>query len=516
MVDAKVLKAPWPWAGGKSRVADRVWKGLGNVDNFCEPFCGSAAVLLRRPAEHFRNGYRVETLNDANGFVVNAWRAIRAFPDQVAEHADHAVTEASLHAFHRWLVRGIEDPPEPPPAWTHGAEAWSEAHRLIRGEPWDVDAWRRRLAENPDYCDPKVAGRWIFGCCCWIGGGWCSQNSAVATPETADRPSLHPEGEGGVLANLAAGDNSGICKIPELSSGSGRGDAASPWDSSHKLKMPNMGTGCGDAASGPPESRPQLADAFDIGRGVNGNGGLSQQIPYLSHGGQGVDSLTPVADHQKRPHFSYGGIGVGVNKEECRQDVGTCESRRAWLVAWMRILADRLRIVRTCYGHWSRICDSDSTLTRLGLTGVFLDPPYCLSVERMRKWVANLNGDGPKPGARKGKAERDPNLYATDKDADIDLLVAEVQVWCLKWGGDRDIRICLAGYEGEHNALEAHGWTKFEWAATGGYGNQRRKGKAKNENSGRERLWFSPGCIEPEDSRGLFDEFEDENAEPSE
>ena len=44
------------YPGGKSKVADMVWERLGDVDNFVEPFAGSLAVLLRRPAEHFRDG----------------------------------------------------------------------------------------------------------------------------------------------------------------------------------------------------------------------------------------------------------------------------------------------------------------------------------------------------------------------------------------------------------------------------------------------------------------------------
>lgn len=54
------LKAPFPWFGGKSRVAHIVWERFGDVPNYVEPFAGSLAVLLRRPADHFRGGYRVE------------------------------------------------------------------------------------------------------------------------------------------------------------------------------------------------------------------------------------------------------------------------------------------------------------------------------------------------------------------------------------------------------------------------------------------------------------------------
>lgn len=42
------LKAPFPWFGGKSRVADVVWRAFGNVPNYVEPFFGSGAVRVRR------------------------------------------------------------------------------------------------------------------------------------------------------------------------------------------------------------------------------------------------------------------------------------------------------------------------------------------------------------------------------------------------------------------------------------------------------------------------------------
>ena len=62
------LKAPFPYFGGKSRVADIVWSRFGDVRNYVEPFFGSGAVLLARPPEHFEGDtQRIETANDING-----------------------------------------------------------------------------------------------------------------------------------------------------------------------------------------------------------------------------------------------------------------------------------------------------------------------------------------------------------------------------------------------------------------------------------------------------------------
>lgn len=133
------LSAPFPWFGGKSRVASVIWERFGTVRNYVEPFFGSGAVLLARP----RPFDGVETINDLDGFVANFWRSIRLSPQETARWADWPVSEADLHARHYWLV-------------TEG---------------------RARLAPllgDPEGHDPQVAGWWVWGLCCWIGSGWCS------------------------------------------------------------------------------------------------------------------------------------------------------------------------------------------------------------------------------------------------------------------------------------------------------------------------------------------------------
>src|ERR1019366_3612543 len=87
------LKAPMPYFGGKLRVAAEVWRRFGDVMNYIEPFCGSLAVMLARPDEP-----GIETANDADHFLVNFWRAVKADPDAVAYHADHIVSEADLES----------------------------------------------------------------------------------------------------------------------------------------------------------------------------------------------------------------------------------------------------------------------------------------------------------------------------------------------------------------------------------------------------------------------------------
>jgi D12 class N6 adenine-specific DNA methyltransferase len=134
------ISVPFPWFGGKSRVAPIVWQAFGNVPNFVEPFFGSGAVLLGRPHEP-----HTETVNDKDGFICNFFRAIAADPDAVARHADNQVNENDLTARHIWLV---------------GKR--SELTALLEGDP--------------EYYDAKIAGWWCWGICCWIGSGWCSGN----------------------------------------------------------------------------------------------------------------------------------------------------------------------------------------------------------------------------------------------------------------------------------------------------------------------------------------------------
>lgn len=136
-----MLSAPFPWFGGKSRVADVVWRAFGDdVVNYVEPFFGSGAVLLGRLSP-----VKFETINDADGFVCNFWRAVAADPDAVAEAADWPVNENDLHARHAWLVDRRSD-------------------------------LTSRLEGDPGYYDTRIAGWWVWGISVWIAGGWCSGN----------------------------------------------------------------------------------------------------------------------------------------------------------------------------------------------------------------------------------------------------------------------------------------------------------------------------------------------------
>ena len=135
---AGTLAAPFPYFGGKSLACETVWSVFGMVDNYVEPFAGSAAMLLGAP-----DGKRVETINDADGFVANFWRAVAHDGAAVAAHADWPTNEVDLFARHSWLVRQTAD-------------------------------LTTKLHADPAFYDAKIAGWWCWGACNWIGSGWCS------------------------------------------------------------------------------------------------------------------------------------------------------------------------------------------------------------------------------------------------------------------------------------------------------------------------------------------------------
>lgn len=134
-----MFKQPFPYFGGKSRVAAEVWRRFGDVKNYVEPFCGGCGVLLNRPARHA--GY-VETVNDAWCFIANFWRAAKLAPHEVARRCDWPVSEIDLTARHAWLLD-------------------------------QADELERKLLADPEWFDPQVAGWWCWGQCSWIGWGWC-------------------------------------------------------------------------------------------------------------------------------------------------------------------------------------------------------------------------------------------------------------------------------------------------------------------------------------------------------
>lgn len=179
------LRAPFPWFGGKSRVAADVWDRFGDVNNYVEPFAGSLAVLLGRPNEP-----RIETVNDKDCYLANFWRAVSIDAAGVAHYADWPVNEADLHARHLWMHQQTD--------------------------------FRKRMEKDPDYFDARIAGWWVWGLCAWIGDNWCRPKSG-SKPRLDrggvginrdgiwhKRPQTGKGGHGIHASRVTAGDGSGL------------------------------------------------------------------------------------------------------------------------------------------------------------------------------------------------------------------------------------------------------------------------------------------------------------------
>ena len=388
-------KTPFPWFGGKSDAAPAVWAALGDVPHYVEPFAGSLAVLMRRPHETNRPYYS-ETVNDADGLLVNAWRSIQLSPDATAEAASWPVAEADLMARHLALVR------------------WRQERQL------------EHLMADPLWHDPVMGGWWLWGQSAWIGSGWCSGTGAWVVGE-----------DGRIEKRKGAGVHR---KRPHVS---------------------NNGQGV---------IRPQLREP-----------GVCQQLPRVSANGSGVahGNLRESGVTRQFPRVTDNGQGAihGNLREPGIGDFHPMtmpELRR-----WMHFLSARLRHVRILNGDWARCATNGVCITLPvrqghGPAGVFLDPPYSTDAERC--------GD----------------LYAHE---DLDI-ANQVREWCQERGADPRYRIVLAGYDGEHNALEEHGWTAQEWFRAGHLkgGMANTKGRTEGEDGDlhqqqRERLWLSPHCL---------------------
>ena len=343
------MRAPFPYFGGKSKVAGEVWARFGDVPNYVEPFAGSTAVLLKRPDRH-QWWERTETINDADGMVANFWRAVKHDPEAVAHFADWPVNENDLHARHGWLV----------------------------GQRERITAM---LEGDAEWYDAKVAGWWLWGICLWIGSGWCS-------------------GEG-------------------------------PW-----VQVDG-----------------KLVHLGDDGRGIN------RKLVHLGNDGMGIN----------RQLVHLGNDGRGINRQLVHlgnDGRGLAETWSDHLGGMMADLADRYRRVRVCCGDWTR--PLTPSMTRLGTTGVFLDPPY-------------------------GKGALD---YAAGGNQGTETW-GRAREWAIEHGDDPSYRIAICGYQGHHEM--PWNWREFAWRAQGGYGGG--LGNEAEENRHRERIWFSPHCIHPDTPR---------------
>jgi len=150
--------------GSKQRVAADVWTALGNVTRYIEPFFGSGAVLLNRPAEHV---FKSEIVNDLDGYVCNFWRAVQADPEGVAAYLDGGpICELDRWARNEHLMRTREE-------------------------------FTASIVADPRWFDCEVAAWWAWGVSVSIGDAWGKQKrSGLDVGGNAPRAwkgTLHPD-----------------------------------------------------------------------------------------------------------------------------------------------------------------------------------------------------------------------------------------------------------------------------------------------------------------------------------
>jgi hypothetical protein len=74
-----------------------------------------------------------------------------------------------------------------------------------------------------------------------------------------------------------------------------------------------------------------------------------------------------------------------------------------------------------------------------------------------------------------------------------------VREWAVANGDNPELRIALCGYEAPDYPMPAT-WTEIAWKANGGYANQANQKTRGRQNAHRERIWFSPFCLNPQGS----------------
>lgn len=223
-------QCPWPWPGRKT--AAMAAPVLAHFDDpairvYCEPFAGSASMLLQAPIRAH------EILNDSNGAIVNALRAIKHDPVATAyASASMPVSECDLQA---WAMR-------------------LKANRA---------ALTDRLTGDPDYYDPTLAGAWIHGVCNWIGM-YCDDGPWGIGKDSEGFDIIKKIDDGkGIRRSIPhlGNDGTGISRsIPHLGDGKGI-----------RRSIPHLG----DDGTGISRSIPQL------GNDGTGTGGHAARVRYV-------------------------------------------------------------------------------------------------------------------------------------------------------------------------------------------------------------------------------------------
>ncbi len=155
---------PFPYYGGKTRIAERIASALPPHSHYVEVFAGSLAVLLAKAPS------TVETVNDLDHELMTFWRVLREQPEDLARAC--ALTPHS-RAEHRAALEPAADQLEVarrlwvrlsqgrmaknvPTGWRQSAPRWSMA-RALDGYVDRFAVIAERLARVSLECRPALA-----------------------------------------------------------------------------------------------------------------------------------------------------------------------------------------------------------------------------------------------------------------------------------------------------------------------------------------------------------------------
>ena len=422
------LRAPFPYSGGKRRWANEINARLGtDVQTYVEPFAGSLAVLLSRPAA------RREVVCDTYALLVNAWRALVHAPDEVAEWCDWPTFHDDLIARRRWLG-----------AWAaeHGAKVQQDADWYdAKAGGWWIWVQSQAIGGSSDgvvysagdipFAHPQggaaqgvQAGRkshnGMENALPFVAGAQGAQAGRTSRPSQTSRPAYEPRGvQAGRKSNNARTND-----IPYSKHTGSQGVQAHQKTDNRRPNIsnrPTMENGV-QASRRTDNRRPDLKDTPAGASGVQAHRkGASGGIPRLHDtpaGSVGVQAQRTKASGDVPSATAWPG-GAGTQAHTRSSPAGGLPSSERW-GPWFNALAARLKQVIVLNRPWQ----SGVTPAVLGEAGggeiaILLDPPYVVE-------------------------GRSTGLYATDSEGDdrINSVAEECHRWAIEHGDRYRIAYC--------------------------------------------------------------------------
>jgi len=97
--EIKSMKPPVSYYGGKQRMASKIIPHIPKHTVYCEPFCGGATILFKKPYPEITNSdhYR-EIINDVDESLVNFFKQLRENGDELCRRIELTLFSEKEHA----------------------------------------------------------------------------------------------------------------------------------------------------------------------------------------------------------------------------------------------------------------------------------------------------------------------------------------------------------------------------------------------------------------------------------